>query len=209
MSSATPSAERREQMLGLLAEKTLALACAVQARALEAESADEMAKLSGAFARLSRSVRQSIALHARLEGDRLRPAPAAPAPAQPAPAAAPSEPEDPHRLAVRRRRAMITRAVERCVWNEYDDEDEDEEATACSLLKDFDDRLADLAEDDAFLDADPDRLIAQFCAELGLEPPPVRPRATLAAAIPSGAEPPSEGAGPTPDPRTLHSPDSS
>src|SRR5579859_6011719 len=67
-----PTAERREQMLGLLAEKTLALACAVQQRALEAETSEEMAQLSHAFVRLGRSVRQSIALHARHERDRLR-----------------------------------------------------------------------------------------------------------------------------------------
>lgn len=206
-------AERREEMLGLLAEKTLALACAVQQRALEAEGSDEMARLSVAFVKLGRCVRQSIALHAKLEGERLKPE-AAPAP-QSTPAAAPAadEPDDPREQAVGKRRALITRAIERCMWDEYDQSDEDEEETGVSLLRDFDERLADFAADDAFLDADPDRLIAQFCVELGLTPPEPRPRATLAAAMPPCSAPPgadtADAPSPAPSSHTVHSPDSS
>jgi hypothetical protein len=52
MCDATALAARREEMLGVLAEKTFALACAVQQRALAAEDPAEMAGLSAAFAGL-------------------------------------------------------------------------------------------------------------------------------------------------------------
>ena len=155
-----PLSERREQMLGLLAEKALALACAVQQRALDAEDAAEMASLSGAFVKLSRSVRQSIGLHARLEGERLRDERLA---AVCAPGREPTPQE--------RRRARVRRGVERLVWSEYEPDDANEEAYGESLMEDLDDRLRELAADeDAFLTADPDALIAALAAELGLAP---------------------------------------
>jgi hypothetical protein len=157
-------ADRREEMLGLLAEKALALACAVQQRALEAETPGEMAALSGAFVKLSRSVRQSIALHAKLESDRQR------GERQEQALAPPREPTP-----AERKQARVRRAVERLVWDEYDRDDEGEEETAFSLLDDLTDRLGELAEADDFLAADVDALIAELAVELGLEPPAPAP----------------------------------
>jgi hypothetical protein len=160
-------ADRREEMLGLLAEKALALACAVQQRGLEAEAPGEMAALSGAFVKLSRSVRQSIALQAKLETDRQR------GERQEQALAPPREPTP-----AERKQARVRRAVERLVWDEYDRDDEGEEETAFSLLDDLNDRLGELAEADDFLAADVDALIAELAVELRLEPPGPAPAPT-------------------------------
>jgi hypothetical protein len=97
------------------------------------------------------------------------------------PEAKPTEkpaPLDPRTVAVRRRRDWLTRGVERCVWNEYDREDEAAEFTGDSLLEDLHERLADLmADPDAFLQLDPDTLLVDLCKELGLAPPEFHPPA--------------------------------
>jgi hypothetical protein len=158
MSDATPTAERREQMLGLLAEKTLALACAVQERALEAETAQEMAQLSHAFVRLSRSVRQSIALHAREERDRLsgdREATQAQAKAR-APAVA-------------RRRQLLKFGVMDVLAADWDPKIEEDDGESYDLSVALSERLDDLSEAEDFLDVDPDQFIAQLCEELAEE----------------------------------------
>jgi hypothetical protein len=155
MSDATPTAERREQMLGLLAEKTLALACAVQQRALEAETSQEMAQLSHAFVRLSRSVRQSIALHAREERDRLRGAQEA--------GQAKAKARAP---AVARRRQRLKREVTDILCADWDPEIEEDDGESYDLMRSLDERLDDLSEAEDFLDIDPDQFIAQLCEEL-------------------------------------------
>lgn len=178
MSASDASADRREQILGEVAEGLYAVFKEAQRRTLDAEDNDEFIRLSAALSKLGRGLRQSLALHARFEKQR-REGGSEPleAPAQPtAPPAPPAPPADPQRQAIARRKAFVTRGVERCVWSEYDDDDADEEATAYSLLRDLEDRLDDLARDDAFLTADVDILIAQFCRELGVDPPerPIR-----------------------------------
>jgi hypothetical protein len=101
-------------------------------------------------------------------------------------------PVDPQTVAVRRRRDWLTRGVERCVWNEYERDDEAEEFTADSLLEDLRERLADITADpEAFLRLDPDDLLVQLCKDLGVTPPQFHPPApaiptALAAAAPNG-----------------------
>ena len=180
MSDATPTAERREQMLGLLAEKTLALACAVQQRALEAETAQEMAQLSHAFVRLSRSVRQSIALHAREERDRLRGEQEATQ--TQAKARAP---------AVARRKQRLEREVTDILSADWDPEIEDDDGESSDLVASLRERLDDLSEAEDFLDIDPDRLIAQLCDDLAAEA--ARADAVLAPHKRAGATPPQPG----------------
>jgi hypothetical protein len=158
MSDAAPTAERREQILGLLAEKALALACAVQQRALEAETSEEMAQLSHAFVRLSRSVRQSIALHARQERDRLRGEHEA------------AEAEAETRAhAVGRRKQELERGVEAILCADWDPEIEEDEGESSELVRSLRERLEDLSEAEDFLDLDPDQLIAQLCDDLAEE----------------------------------------
>jgi hypothetical protein len=156
MSDASPTAERREQMLGLLAEKTFALACAVQQRALEAETAEEMARLSLTFVKLSRSVRQSIALHAKEERDRLR----GDQEAAKAKARAP---------AVARRRQLLKFGVMDILGADWDPEIEEDDGESYELSRSLSERLDDLAEAEDFLDLDPDALIAQLCEDLAEE----------------------------------------
>ena len=162
MSDLSPSAERREQMLGLLAEKALALACAVQQRALEAETSEEMAQLSQAFVRLGRSVRQCIALHARLEKDRVGGEHAA------AQARAQTQAGD-RALAVRQRKLELQHGVEAALCADWDPEIEEDDGESFHLIGSLHERLDDLSEAEGFLDIDPDQLIDQLCQDLCME----------------------------------------
>jgi hypothetical protein len=145
-------------MLGLIAEKALALACAVQQRALEAETTDEMVKLSQAFVRLSRSVRQSIALHARQERDRLR--------GEQEAADAEAEARAP---AVDRRKQALQRGVEDILCADWDPEIEEDDGESFELSASLRERIEDLSETEDFLEIDPDQLIAQLCEDLAVE----------------------------------------
>jgi hypothetical protein len=65
-------AERQGRMLAELGELGLALARDLQGRALAAETPQEAAQLADAFHRISRSVRQSLALEAKLKRESVR-----------------------------------------------------------------------------------------------------------------------------------------
>jgi hypothetical protein len=65
-------AERHGRMLAELAELGLGLARELHGRAVDAESSQEKAQLADAFQRMSRSVRQSVALEAKLQRDARR-----------------------------------------------------------------------------------------------------------------------------------------
>jgi hypothetical protein len=191
---AATMAEAQEQALGIFADAVLKLALHLKDEAFEADDRDQKVRLAGAVHRLGRGFRQTVALQAKIARDARNEArrEAAEAP-EPADAAQPepSTPPDPKTVAVRRRRDWLTRGVERCVWNEYDREDEAAEFTAESLLEDFQERLADLmADPDAFLARDPDDLLVELCKALGLTPPEFHPPAPAVPMIPSGAPPP-------------------
>jgi hypothetical protein len=180
--------EAQEQALGIFADAVLKLALHIQQQALDAEDLDQKVRAAGAVHRLGRGLRQTVALQAKLARDARTEA------AKFQPEAEPPEelaPLDPQTVAVRRRRDWLTRGVERCVWNEYDREDEAAEFTGDSLLEDFHERLADITADpEAFLGRDPDTLMVELCKELGLTPPefhppapavpPVTPRTSIA-----------------------------
>ena len=154
----TPTAERREQLLGIVAEKTVALLCAVQQRALEAETAADTALLSDTVTKLARSARQSVALHGKLEKDRLRGEPeAAKAQAQV------------HALAVKQRKRQLQRGVEAVLCADWDPEIEDGDEESYELNRSLRERLDDVSEEEDFLDLDPDQLIARLCEELAVE----------------------------------------
>jgi hypothetical protein len=162
-------AEAREQALGIFADAVLKLALHIQQQAMDAEDLDQKVRAAGAVHRLGRGLRQTVALQAklardaRMEAARLEPTPEPPE--EPAP-------RDPRTVAVLRRRDWLTRGVERCVWNEYEREDETAEFTAESLLEDLHERLADItANPEAFLGLDPNTLLVELCKELGLAPP--------------------------------------
>jgi hypothetical protein len=67
---ASDMAERHGRILARLSELGLSLAETVHERALAAETTEETAELGLAFHRISRSVRQTLALEAKLERER-------------------------------------------------------------------------------------------------------------------------------------------
>jgi hypothetical protein len=153
-------ADRREQVLGLLAEKALALACEVQERALAAEGTDDFVRLSGAFAKVARCVRQTVALHAKLTNDRGK-----------AEREAVKRAEDEKARATLVKKARVHVAVERCLWDEYEPEEEIDEAEAGILQNELSTLLDRAAEEPGFLETPVDTLIARLCERFGITPP--------------------------------------
>ena len=170
-------AEAQEQALGIFADAVLKLALHIQQEAMDAEDLDQKVRAAGAVHQLGRGLRQTIALQAKLSRDARRDAAEEPRPVA-APPKEPATPPDPKTVAVRRRRDWLTRGVERCVWNEYDREEDVGEFTGESLLQDLHERLADLmADPDGFLGLEPTELMVQLCKDLGLAPPEFHPPA--------------------------------
>jgi hypothetical protein len=172
-------AEAQEQALGIFADAVLKLALHIQQEAMAAEDLDQKVRAAGAVHRLGRGLRQTLALQAKLARDARSDAfESAEAQASIPESVEPLVPPDPKAVAVRRRCDWLTRGVERCVWNEYDREEEAGEFTGDSLLEDLHERLADLqADPEAFLRLDPDDLLVQLCKDLGVTPPEFRPPA--------------------------------
>ncbi|MET0271438.1 MAG: hypothetical protein ABW360_00460, partial [Phenylobacterium sp.] len=69
MSEATPFIDRDEAMLAELAELDLALARKVQACAMAAEDPETVGALARSYQRVARSLRQTLALKAKLKRD--------------------------------------------------------------------------------------------------------------------------------------------
>jgi hypothetical protein len=190
--SGTATAERREEMLGELAEWLHAAAHKTQRKLMESEDTDEVVRLAGSLTKLARGVRQCVLMHDRLENGRLK--------AETAAEAERSDAEfETRRHAVDRRKSRISRAVGRHLeqeWLETDDLDDSDEYNG--RLDDLNERLDDISETEAFLTQDPDTLIAQLCEEFGVEPPSTSPNAAaLAGGGPLAAERVVEGASPT------------
>ena len=201
MHDITASSERREEILGELAEWMHAAAREAQRRLLAAETTDDFAKLTGSLAKLARGVRQSILLHRRLEAERL----AAAERADEAAARAEGTSEFvPRHL----KRVRLRTAITRHVWNEFEDDEEAE-----LFRDDLNARLDELEAADDFLDTPIDDLIAGLCRDLGFDPPPPPLTSPIAAATagggPSAAEPMVEGAGPAHGGPALHAPNTS
>lgn len=157
MANAADMTERHGRILAELSELGLALARGVQAQALAAEDPATVADLSLAFHRISRSVRQTLALEAKLERDRNR---------QDREDRADAVREAERR--VQHRKAQVRIAVERLVWNEAEDDE------AERLLADLENLLDEEALSDSFTEAPLDAHIARICKELGLAAPPDR-----------------------------------
>jgi hypothetical protein len=160
MSAAAHISETRHgHILAELASLGLTLARDLHARALAAETTEEAAKLATAFHRISRGVRQSLALEAKLEREQqahdLQHAPL----------------REKARLArVSRRHTQVFRTVERLIWNEAEDQE-----IAGYMVDDLRDLLDSEALDEDFL-AEPlaqqiDRIRARFDL-IGAEPDP-------------------------------------
>ena len=144
-------ADRRARILAKLSELGLELACDLQASALAAEDLAAKERLALAFHRVSRSLRQTLALEARLERDAQR-----------------QVHEDLARAEKRRtagvevRKAQVRAGVERMIYCEIEAEE------AEMWLDDLTERLDAEALDDDFTDEDVDAHIERLAKELGL-----------------------------------------
>jgi hypothetical protein len=199
MPDATASSERREEILGELAEWMHAAAREAQRRLLAAETTDDFVKLTASLAKLARGVRQSILLHRRLEAERL----AAAERADEAAARAEGTSEFVPRHV---KRVRIRTAITRHVWSEFEDDEEAE-----LFREDLNARLDELEATQDFLDVPIDDLIAGLCRDLGFEPPQAVASPDLAG--PTGTPPPAglmaEGVGPTHSSPAVHAPNTS
>lgn len=145
--------ETRMQMLGRFAEMAVVLAEDLQQSALAAEGMEAKVRLAEAFHRVGRGLRQSLALHARMEADLHR---------------AGREAEL-HRVKLgdarrERRKAEIKGAVEALVWTEKErlDVHPDDAVEALDCILDAE------AEAAGFLDTDPEVFIRRLCKALKL-----------------------------------------
>lgn len=160
MSDGAQVAERQGRILGELAELGLSLARVAHARALAAETPEATSELALAFHRISRSVRQTLALEAKLERDRAR---------QDREVRAEAMRE--HEVRVARRKAQVRIAVERAVWTEA------EGAEAELLVDELDDLLEAEVLSDDFMAGPVEVRIERIRADLGLSQP-AHPRAS-------------------------------
>lgn len=154
MSEAGNDSEREKAILGELADLGLVLARDLQKRALAAADDAVAAEMALAFHRVSRSVRQSLALAARLERDRH--------------AAAREAANIASRKTlqrVQRRRQEVRDALTPLIWTETEG-DEDEAET---LFEALESRLMAMGPEDAdFADQPLDACIAAIRTALGL-----------------------------------------
>ena len=155
MSSPAEMHERHARMLARYAELALSLAEQLHADAMAAETPDQRAGLAGAFHRICRSGRQSMALEARLVREAAREARAEAGLGQAAREA---------RIELRKKR--LAQAVEPLIWTEVEDEDQVE------ALQDLELCLAEAALCEAFLDEPLETQLARLCDALRLPNPP-------------------------------------
>ena len=126
-----------EAMLAQLAGLDLSLARHVHACAMATDDTHEVAELARAYQRIARSVRQSLALLARLKRDRERDLRDNPPP---------PPPRDEARI--RRRRDELREPVQRVIWAEH--EKADDEDLAGYYFDLLEQRLWLYSRDDAF-----------------------------------------------------------
>jgi hypothetical protein len=162
------------RILGELSELGLTLARDLHARALAAETVEDAQAAALAFHRISRSVRQSLALEARLERDRE-------AVARDAAQAVHDE-----RLArVAARHRQVQGAMDRLIWTEAEGDDDGVEI----LTEELSMRLDEAALAPDFLEIPLETLVARLSADMGLA---LEPQGQGA---PQAPPPPLNGAG--------------
>jgi hypothetical protein len=147
--------ETRMKMLGELAEMALVLARDLKEAALVAKTTEEKVRLADAFQKVGRGVRQSLALHAKMERD----AQAAEREALP--------PADQLKARREGRAARLKNVVERLIWTER----EKLEETPYVLRTRLAELIAGESRAETFLDTDPDLQIARLCEVLRIPRP--------------------------------------
>ena len=161
MSEADPPIHRDAQMLARLAELDLAAAEHVHGRLLAATEADEVGALGRTYQRVARSLRQTLALKAKLEreqaqADRDR--------AQAAARRLPLPDFDSEEFKIAERVEDLQDALARVAHAACGDDEARREA----LLDRFDVELDDWTTEDDFTDADLDRQVRGACRLLDL-----------------------------------------
>lgn len=143
-------------MLGVFAELALSLARDLHDAAIAAEAPEDKARLADGFHRMGRGLRQTLALHERLQRNGERAA------------------REDAGFAVQqgkarrdRRKAQVNAAIARDVWSEY----EPEEAEAIEILERLDKVLDAEVELDGFEDEAIAAQIARICRLIGYQPP--------------------------------------
>jgi hypothetical protein len=175
MSRNTDKQARVEAMLGELAELSLGVARELAVRLRESEDTGETVALAGAFQKMSRVVRLTLALDAKLEREAARDAAAEAEIARQAQAAADvdaalrragfgggaaSPPSDP----LEARKARVRGLMNRLLWNESEGEEEDYEI----LVEDLNARLDEAALSPDFEDLPIEALARRVIADMGL-----------------------------------------
>jgi hypothetical protein len=156
---------RRLEMLGELAELGLEVARAVERQATD-PSAPQSGDVALAYARVSRAVRLTLMLQARLIDDMKAPKTAPKT--VPGPTADEAEvTAEPHRLGpADQRKARIERIVERLAESEHPDDDDH----VADLVTEAGERLDDEDLFGDLLDIPISEAVARLCKDLGLEP---------------------------------------
>ena len=177
MSAPPPIIEAEDAILGRLAALDIQAAEHVHGCLLDTTTPAEVAELSRAYARASRCVRQTLALHARLKGDREKAAREAErhvvqmARAAIAPSAAhpdfdpdPDFAPDPDEIYFARKVEDLRGAVDRVVSHVADGD----LTRHTRLIHRFERELDDWLETPDFLDTPLDELVAEACKTLEL-----------------------------------------
>ena len=170
MSAPPPIIETADAFLGRLAALDMQAAEHVHACLMDATRPAEVAELARAYARASRCLRQTLALHARLKGDRERAAREAERHAAQmareaaAPASRPDPAPDPDEAYFDEKVADLHLAMERIVSKAADGD----LARHTRLIHRFQRELDDWIEAPDFLDAPLDQLVERACRTLEL-----------------------------------------
>ena len=173
MTATPPVIEAADAFLERLARLDLEAAEHVHACLLDTVKPAEVAELARAYGRVSRGLRQTLALHSKLKHDRERAAREAArheAEMRPASGAGRGPVFDPRAFAVDERCDAVRGAVDRVI-SEVADGDE---ARHTQLAHRFDRELDDWTETPDFLDLDVEAHIQEACRRLGLPEPLAR-----------------------------------
>ena len=141
-----------EEMLARLAACDLTAAERVHSRLMAAEDASDIAELGRTYQRIARSLRQTLALRAKLKGEREQAARDAP-------------PIKPSGHTVARRARDLREAVTRVIWNEAEPADYPDYAEEA-----LDELIAEECRRDDFCAEPLDDHVARVCELLDLSP---------------------------------------
>jgi hypothetical protein len=155
--------DRAQAMLARLAELDLMAAEHAHAKLMAAEEPSDVAELGRTYQRMARSLRQTLAIAARLKRERAQ----APAEAPPEP---PPIPRDPQRIFARLHE--LRPAAQRVIWAEHEPEeapDWEGDDTAGYYFDILEQRLDLLKEDNSLGTRTLDEDVIALCDDLGLD----------------------------------------